>query len=628
MTTLQQMVESQLKVIDSATKPMTTIEQQAGKTTGALEKAAKAGSSFSETLFTGLREVAGIAGVVGGALAFKSAIDSTEHYLKNIKEVHELTGATVQQTDFLFSSARKAGVEYEQMNSIMFSLSRRGSMLEQTLAASNGKTLPGMAKKMAHMGIVLDKGPVAALQSMSEALKKGKLDTSDLMTQLRIPPKAVNDFKGFLEELGGGEQKKMLEAITKGAKFSGFLQESDLDRFNQMENAQHRMHDAWNRIKVLVLSKFLPVVVTMAENFADRIESIIPKADAFGRRLAAHMDEIVFAAKAFVSVMTTKKLLDMLEDLSSAKGMLGKLANSKGFGFSGLAGGGGGLGAMASQVGTIVTTIARAVPQLALLALAVTALYKGYVSITESTGRVREHFMLMIDKIKARWEGLVATLSSVWEAVAGIFGQGGTFGQFLEQVGRISFIGLIKGIDFLLHVLRTAAGYLGEVVDMIGPDVRTAIDTVKTLMASVVELIGRGLNKVWSDAVYWYNKAAGLFGFDQKKMEPFKFDFGWLQGSADLWEKHWKKTEMEDKARAARITGDRLERERKATARETPDSRPPTNQFDFRGSRFDITQNFAEGFDPDRIAVAFSNDLAALGETRTQSGFAPALAAR
>lgn len=45
---------------------------------------------------------------------------------------------------------------------------------------------------------------------------------------------------------------------------------------------------------------------------------------------------------------------------------------------------------------------------------------------------------------------------------------------------------------------------------------------------------------------------------------------------------------------------------------------------DFRYSRFDITQRFAEGFDPDRVASAFAEDLAGLAENRLQSGFQPA----
>ena len=53
---------------------------------------------------------------------------------------------------------------------------------------------------------------------------------------------------------------------------------------------------------------------------------------------------------------------------------------------------------------------------------------------------------------------------------------------------------------------------------------------------------------------------------------------------------------------------------------------PPVN--DFRGSKFDIKQMFAEGFDPDRIAAAFSSDLADLGEKRIQSGLAPLFAVR
>jgi hypothetical protein len=45
--------------------------------------------------------------------------------------------------------------------------------------------------------------------------------------------------------------------------------------------------------------------------------------------------------------------------------------------------------------------------------------------------------------------------------------------------------------------------------------------------------------------------------------------------------------------------------------------------YDFRGSRFDITQKFAEGFDPDRIAVAFAQDLGRMGEMRVQSAMSP-----
>jgi len=95
------------------------------------------------------------------------------------------------------------------------------------------------------------------------------------------------------------------------------------------------------------------------------------------------------------------------------------------------------------------------------------------------------------------------------------------------------------------------------------------------------------------------------------------------------WTRIWNQN---TKDAQARTFGRQLDRARAASRLSRGDEearkREGKPDFDFRGSRFDITQNFAEGFDPDRIAVAFSNDLAAMGELKTQSGFAPAFAVR
>ncbi len=59
-----------------------------------------------------------------------------------------------------------------------------------------------------------------------------------------------------------------------------------------------------------------------------------------------------------------------------------------------------------------------------------------------------------------------------------------------------------------------------------------------------------------------------------------------------------------------------------ASGHGTP-NRPHTTN-DFRYSRFDITQAFAEGFSPDRVASAFVSDLESMAEQKLSSGFAPA----
>jgi hypothetical protein len=57
--------------------------------------------------------------------------------------------------------------------------------------------------------------------------------------------------------------------------------------------------------------------------------------------------------------------------------------------------------------------------------------------------------------------------------------------------------------------------------------------------------------------------------------------------------------------------------EARATAKEKQH-----NIYDFRHSLFNIKQMFAEGFDPDRMAVAFTSDLAMSAERRTTSALA------
>jgi len=70
---------------------------------------------------------------------------------------------------------------------------------------------------------------------------------------------------------------------------------------------------------------------------------------------------------------------------------------------------------------------------------------------------------------------------------------------------------------------------------------------------------------------------------------------------------------------------DTMPGEKAGRARKAPAGRQQTIN-DFRFSKFDIKQEFAEGFDPDRIAVAFASDLAKLGEMRMQSAYAPLFA--
>jgi hypothetical protein len=70
------------------------------------------------------------------------------------------------------------------------------------------------------------------------------------------------------------------------------------------------------------------------------------------------------------------------------------------------------------------------------------------------------------------------------------------------------------------------------------------------------------------------------------------------------------------------VTGDASQ----LTGREDQYSgRDKGTEIKFYNARFDIKQQFAEGFDPDRIAVAFANGIARMGEMKVYSQFSPAV---
>lgn len=606
--TLQQVVETQLKITDQATGPMEKAAKSAEHLGGAFE-------SIESTVGHLLPSL----GAFGIALSLHGALDTTEKYLKNIKEVHELTGATASETDFLFSSARKAGVEYDAMKDTMFQLSRRGAMLEQSMALSNGKTVPSLAKKFERLGVDVTKGPVDSLVQMSDAVKTGKIGVGELMTQFRVPKGQVNDFKQFLENL----DKTKLKAAKHGGP--GLVNDKDLEEFMSMEQAQHRIHDAWNRIQVMLGKTLMPILAHLTDRFADKMEKVVPIAEKFGRILVDHMGEVFFVTKAIVAALTAKKVLGVLENLTSPKGIIGKLA---GGGLSAL-GGGGGVGALFSQIGGIVNTFGAAAPYLVIIAAAVWAAVKGWEAVRANVDGVRDRILFVWEKIQARVEDIGDAAERLVEPLMQLFGQDGTFGQMVAKFASLGFEFLVEQLDNMVHVVQTFIHVLGDLVPMFQQFWQDVLaKPFKDYVVDPLMWSMRQLGKFVDDVTAKFNFLAARFGgtsapAPQKDLSTAGLkDFFNPTAIADIWKKNWEKTEQNAFLDAKMRTFDNR-RADEATRRSAGETKPPAPNYDFRGSKFDVTQKFSEGFDPDRIAVAFANDLSALGEMRAQSNFLP-----
>lgn len=611
---VMQVVESHLRVIDEATGPLKKIVDAAGKAGGIFGR-------VKETLSGMVPMLSG----VGMAYGVKELVHTTEEYLGKLKEVRELTGATASETDFMFSSARKAGVEYGSMQQVMFQLSRRGSMMAEQMAAMGkpGAT-GGMSKRMQRLGVDITKGPVAAIEQMAASVKKGTLSTDALMSQFRIPQRTANDFKQFLE----GLDSKQLDAIRKSGGL-GLVTDKDVDAIDEMEDAQHRINDAWNRTQVLVGAKLIPVLAKLTDQVAAKVESWLPAAQKFGDFLARHMDAMITAALTFAKIMAGVKIAGMVGSVPIAgpalkKGLdtvLDKFMQTLGAGLMV------GMKPLAAAFGALKLGLAALAPIAAAVVGVVLALYLAFKAFQSNAYGIRDRIVAAVDSIKARLSIIASYFTPVVDVISSLFAPGdGIISGFVGMLVALPVEAVLKTFDFLLHVVQTVlsmGGELGEMIMFIWKDVLAdgwREYVVDPFMQSM-KWLAEGVGKVVDFFIDQYNLVSSFWG-GQAKSKGKGFDLGWLEAPVDMWTKHWNKTQKDTDAavEAAKKAGDRGD--------EARDKKPPAQNFDFRGSRFDITQNFAEGFDPDRIAVAFSQDLASLADTRVQSGFAPVFAVR
>jgi hypothetical protein len=79
---------------------------------------------------------------------------------------------------------------------------------------------------------------------------------------------------------------------------------------------------------------------------------------------------------------------------------------------------------------------------------------------------------------------------------------------------------------------------------------------------------------------------------------------------------------------AQRYNRERRQADRSAGGRGNSRASQPQVHQDFRGSHFHVTQHYAPGYDPDRIAAGFTDRLAALGRRRLQSNMGPMFSMR
>lgn len=174
-------------------------------------------------------------------------------------------------------------------------------------------------------------------------------------------------------------------------------------------------------------------------------------------------------------------------------------------------------------------------------------------------------------------------------------------GHLAEGLGK--FLGpVVRGISMaLMGLWELLKAYVMPVITAVVDAFTMLVDGLGSFLGWLGELMGAAINERVGEVVGGTTTAGGV-GLDLAS------EFARLRASADA---DHQRAVTEQLGTRAPGTG-----------------RGPSVNNDFRGSRFNISNKFAEGYDPDRIAIAFAGQLSGVATRRTSSNMAPRLGTR
>lgn len=633
---IQHNVHTNFIVSDQSTKGILAVQKAAQGVTSAFDKA----TSFAGNLASAI-------GVTVGAVSFAGVIKEAAKYTDQVGDLADLMEQPVEKVDGMLHYMRQFGMETDAASRTMMMLSRQGARIEDSLAVSVSGA-QSLSKRFALVGVDISKGPVSSLEQMSAAVAKGQLDAGRLMSTFRIPQQQAADMMDMLK----AGPKKMKEAMDQLVKSGAAVTNQNKADFERMDAARKKVLAGWHRIQVVIGKELFPALANLMDEVATQLPTWLEHAKRFGSYLRENMAEILAIAKATGKVLLANYAIQKLSALASGGGqsfglvggaqkagafLKGQVASSIGGVGRSLAG----AGVMGTSANTQAFHIMRRMgfgQQMAMGKVATPALseaisrpFKAMFGAATHGGGLRG--------------GMSAFATSLSKVVPS--GLGGFFRNILVGVLRLRPIvtGLLRlgGIGTLIafvvkgvyNVFQNVGGirdYLSDVFGRFMVYVDMIVEPFKEIGTWISNLFGSG-SDVWEILGNAIPLAVGgLMEVIIGIMRYIKVIGGfvanlltdprgvWREGMGKVWDRLMRQA-LEDEA-------ERMDaRARSVPAREADKA---TRQIhnDFRGSHFSITQKFAEGFDPDRIALAFTNDLAMMGDYKLGSGYAPAGAGR
>lgn len=574
---LQQNVVAKFTIADFASRGITTIASAAGR----------ANQSFNNLS----RTAAGLTGAMGfaaGILSFQGLVATANEHIKAVRTISKVTGLAAERADALATNMALVGLNSEEATGILSSMSKANERVALTMDGLQGGS-KRTTQIFQQMGVDISKGPEKAMLQLSAAAEKGKVSAVQLSRGLGINEGQAVDLMGYLRQ-GPVALKAGLDAAAASGEM---ITASTLQTVGEMTKLKRESSVTFTRMAVIIGKEILPVAKELLDQFNQSAGKWKGYAKDFGSFLHNNLSTAITLAKqlgkvlianAVVSKATGSGLGDWGGKILGASMRGGSSGGVLGWAGKGLAGHLGGL----AQAG-----VGKAID----MGASPTAILSGLQGLSKLTP--------VIEAI-----GGLARLTGVAVLIGIVVG--GVSSLVTNFQGVRTFLGdILDKLAATVAPLSAVAGpVLGELGDFFKLALPLALSTVLTLVQTIAE----------------YTRKTGAFLYEvmQHPIQAAK-DIGgtWSRVSAGV-----------DNDIASTLNRQRVERDQaenaaaiKAKAKPPPEREAAPN-YDFRGSTFDISQSFASGFDPDRIAVALTRDISNAGERRLTSSLSPAFGPR
>lgn len=526
--------------------------------------------------FHGMTEIAGSVLGIAGLWKVAETVHEVDRLYQSIIRVKDMTGLAADHAHAMFDMFELSGIGMESAERIITSMTRKGATLQDGIAGVGAST-QHLTALMTRLGVAVKAGPEDRIFAMAKAAQQGKLDISQLIQAFGIPRGQAAAMMSMLKQ--GPEKLKAIQKDTMTG--ADVIDDRTLETYRNMLQVRRELGDAWGDLVNVFYKNLIPAVTKILQEIKSGFDSIAPVAATIGKFLSDHMTLVVGLAKTYLALLIASKAVNLFSSPEGKMGVFGRgkqlFGGAMGFmGRKSAAAGamdyfearaaGGGAPSMFGKLGGMLGGGKAVSGGVDLFATAGGPLIRIISSVAGRLGIIGA----VVGIVVVAFEMLKKNVFGLRDAFGGSFMR--IWGSLKEIISKV-----ISVLDMMWNAVK-------PLVEVIAGAVLFALLGLSYVVEGLVKVLEWAM-----DAIQW-----------SVSIGPLGILKDWLGNGDD-----GPKALAEDGKRGA------------------GDAPASSTYQDFRGSKFDINNNFPPGIDGGRVAVAFGDELAQLGERRLDSGVRP-----